>query len=79
MLQVIRRRVVARRPLRRGAKRARSGALRALQVLLLSLSALCWWNTAGAQQLIQELPTDLGVTVALPTGLHAVAGLAATP
>jgi Flp pilus assembly pilin Flp len=53
---------------------------RPLWLLVLSLLALAApWQTAWAQPALQEVATDLGVTVAVPAGLRRAPGLAALP
>jgi hypothetical protein len=46
---------------------------------VLSLLALLAWRPAAAQPVLQQVATDVGVTVAVPPGLRAAPGLAPLP
>ncbi|HKO89766.1 MAG TPA: hypothetical protein VJU61_01360, partial [Polyangiaceae bacterium] len=53
---------------------------RALWVLVLSLlGGLFWLRPVGAQPMLQQVATDVGVLVAVPEGLRAAPGLSAWP
>jgi Flp pilus assembly pilin Flp len=60
--------------------RARSAcSARLLWALVMSLLALLVWRPVGAQPVLQQVATDAGVTVAVPSGLRAAPGLAPLP
>jgi hypothetical protein len=48
-------------------------------LLLGALALLAWQGAVAAQPTIQQVATDVGMTVAVPAGLRATPGLAALP
>ena len=63
------------------SERGRSATLtRRLWALIVGLVALlAWGRPVSAQPVLQQVATDVGVTVAVPAGLRAAPGLAALP